>query len=476
MGESSETLVRTIFEQASIGRFQLFLKALETQLVPETLRDKDGNSLLHLAVWAGARDTVAEVLRRYPSQIALASSSGTTPLMLATARGDLDLIRTLLQAGADMHAKDVRGADCMLVATENNQGLALLCLYWSGCDWNSVDGNRCGIAHWAGYYDAWRVMELGVSLGLDLQGRDSQGYTPLHRAALTDSVRSASVLLRAKIDLSLRDSKDRTALQLAQGQNSLCIAALLQRKQHWLPGPTTLFAYMLLTALYYWACVMPRTAQLLLPSLAFVNAIVVAFACFGSLSKAGMKMQGSDLDAMKAAFLAGDRKELGVQDDFCFSCLRKKPVRTHHCWACGHCVSNFDQHSFLLNACISDSQRGRFCLGISSFLLAISLLLYLDWRTELWEEVLDGYIWRAGLDIVIYVWQIGVWWCLLWEWTLELRAILQGLSVYENLHRDQCPYLFHTVRTEKGKAVSRFSNQFDRGKARNCLFFLTNSF
>jgi len=475
MGESSETLARTIFEQAAIGRFQLFLKAVETQLVPETLRDKDGNSLLHLAVWAGARDTVAEVLRRYPSQISLTSSSGTTPLMLATARGDLDLIRLLLHSGADIHAKDARGADCTLVATENNQGLALLCLYWSGCDWNSVDANRCGLAHWAGYYDAWRVMELGVSLGLDLQGRDSQGYTPLHRAALTDSVRSASVLVRAHIDRSLCDSKDRTALQLAQGLNSLGIAALLQRKQHWRPGPKTCWAYMAFTALYYWVYIMPCTAQYLLPSLTFVNALLVAFVCFWSLSTPEMKLQGSDLDALKAAFQSGDTKELGTDDDFCFSCMRKKPLRTHHCQTCAHCVPHFDQHSTLLNTCISHSQRGRFCLGISSFLVASSALLYLDWMTGLWGAALDGDMRRWGLDIGMYVGQVVVWWGLLWEWILEVRAILLGLSVYENLHRDQCPYLFATVKTVQGRVVSQFSNQFDKGKARNCLFFLTNS-
>lgn len=473
MGESSETLVRTIFEQATIGRFQLFLKALETRLVPETLSDKDGNSLLHLAVWAGDSATVAEVLRLYPSQMTLTSTSGTTPLMLAAARGDLSLMRTLIQSGADLHAKDTRGADCMLVAVENNQGLALLCLYWSGCDWNSVDDNRCGIAHWAGYYDAWRVMELIVSLGLDLQGRDSKGFTPLHRAALTDSTRTASSLLHAQIDPSICDSSGCTAYQLAIANNSLGVAGVIQRKQPWSPGLKTYYAYMVLTALYYWVYVVPWTAQYLFPSLVFVNAFAIAMFCFWSLSKAETKLQGSDLDSLKAAFQAGDIVQFGHQDDFCFRCLRRKPTRTHHCSICGHCVPNFNQHSTLFNACIGDTQRGRYCLGITCFLIAISLLIYLDWLSGVWGNLLDGEI--TPILAVMPVGQIAVWWCLLWEWTFEVRAILQGLTVYENLHKDKCRYLFSTKYTSKGRQISHFSNPFDHGKIRNCVFFISNS-
>ena len=471
MEGNNDTLTRTIFEQASIGHFQLFLKALETGLVPPTLRDKDGSSLLHLAVWAGERQVVATVLQLYPVQLHLTNTAGATPLHLASVRGDIPLISTLIDSGSNLTTPDTRGADCILAATEVDQALSVLCLYWSGADLSSVDSNHCGIAHWAGYYDSWKVMQIAVTLSLDLQCKDNKGFTPLHRAAITDSVHSADALVRAHVDTSIRDSQGRTALDVAVAHSAWGVAAVIQRKTQWRLGPKTYYTYMLLTAWHYWVCVLPWTAHYLFLSLLLINSYFIAFLCFFSLPTATqLKLQSSDMDTLKSTFHARDFSNFPHNSDFCFICFRLKPPRTHHCLHCNHCVAGFDQHCHLLNVCIGERERGRFWIGLSCLVVTVGVLVYLDWVTGWWGEVLDwlaleGDLRRPWPSVFLSLLHLLSLWCLLWEWIFELRALLQGLSVYENLHKDSCPYLF--------SPSFHLSNPFNHGPFRNFLSFLT---
>jgi ankyrin repeat protein/ketosteroid isomerase-like protein len=60
------------------------------------------------AAWAGARETVQELLAAGAPADARDPASGLTALMIAAGRGDLGIVRVLLDAGADVHTTDSR--------------------------------------------------------------------------------------------------------------------------------------------------------------------------------------------------------------------------------------------------------------------------------------------------------------------------------------------------------------------------------
>jgi len=60
------------------------------------------------AVREGNREAVAEILKQHPESVAARDRDGATALHYATERGDREIVALLLDAGADINARDGR--------------------------------------------------------------------------------------------------------------------------------------------------------------------------------------------------------------------------------------------------------------------------------------------------------------------------------------------------------------------------------
>jgi ankyrin repeat protein len=60
-------------------------------------------------------------------------------------------------------------------------------LIYKGADLTICDGNGCGVAHWAAYKNNVYLLRLFKRLGLDLNGKDNVGLTPMQRALSAES-------------------------------------------------------------------------------------------------------------------------------------------------------------------------------------------------------------------------------------------------------------------------------------------------
>jgi hypothetical protein len=69
-----------------------------------------------------------------------------------------------------------------------------------------------------------------------------------------------------------------------------------------------------------------------------------------------------------------DRNEFSI-DDFCTSCIIRRPLRSKHCAECDHCVSKFDHHCPWVNNCIGEDNL-KYFVGFL-FWTPICLLFYL---------------------------------------------------------------------------------------------------
>lgn len=61
---------------------------------------------LFTAVRARDHEEVQEILKRHPESVAARDPEGATPLHYATESGDREIVRMLLDAGADINARD----------------------------------------------------------------------------------------------------------------------------------------------------------------------------------------------------------------------------------------------------------------------------------------------------------------------------------------------------------------------------------
>jgi ankyrin repeat protein len=110
------------------------------------------------------------------------TSYGTTPLLYAALHADKSVIRKLLNHGADLFTKDIRGDSTLIKAAKHN----------------NVD-----------------AIQLFAKNGLDINEANFYGYTPLICAAMNESVEAVEILIKLGADFTRKSLIGDTALTAA---------------------------------------------------------------------------------------------------------------------------------------------------------------------------------------------------------------------------------------------------------------------
>jgi ankyrin repeat protein len=163
-----------------------------------TLEDRDGLTPLFHAVQFGDEDEdgleTLDLLLSAGSDVEKKDAGGATPLMHAALRGKPEMVKRLLDAGAQIDAKDVVGWTAFHFAARSAAGP-----------------------------DALRVLlERGVSLekGKNADAPDEGGTTPLMVAASYDRAEAADLLLKAGANPAQADRTGRSAYEYALLKNA----------------------------------------------------------------------------------------------------------------------------------------------------------------------------------------------------------------------------------------------------------------
>lgn len=202
-----------LLEVGSEGELSQWIKA-NRQLLNSNLPDVDGNSVLILLFKMKSsfverlpiikqmapfefqsevdrfnllvnqiRKFIGQLAKEHPKQLNIVDIKGQTPLMLAAQAGDAELVKIMLEAGANPDLQDIKGMTALHSATKSNSMDCVSFLLAAPCrlDLVTIDGRTpLHTAAWMGNLDA--VQQL-ISLAPQLAWqRDAGENTPLELA------------------------------------------------------------------------------------------------------------------------------------------------------------------------------------------------------------------------------------------------------------------------------------------------------
>ncbi len=152
-----------------------------------------------------------------------------TPLHYAAGNNASETAEVLLQEGADAHAKDKNEWTPLHAAAWNNASAVVEVLLQEGADAHAKDKNGWTPLHYAAGNNASETAEVLLQEGADAHAKDNDGWTPLHAAARKDASAVARVLLQGGADAHAKDNDGNTPLHHAVRKNASETAEVLRR-------------------------------------------------------------------------------------------------------------------------------------------------------------------------------------------------------------------------------------------------------
>ncbi len=200
--------------------------------IPADSRDSLGRTPLFFAALTGELDVVKLLVARDDVSINATSSAphSITPLVVAVSNSHHPVIKVLLQAGADVGIRALRGT-ALNIAMRRRGTTATGLLLEAGANPNTLDDQGLPVAFIAATQDlTWPIYRSRTSEeirasrsellllqkhGANLQARDKSQRTLLHLAAEACNYEAVEILLAEGLDPNVVDDMGQTPLQKA---------------------------------------------------------------------------------------------------------------------------------------------------------------------------------------------------------------------------------------------------------------------
>lgn len=161
--------------------------------------------------------------------LSIRDTADNTLLASAVTDGRTDSVQQLLDLGADVHARDRAGNTALHQAARLGEVEALRLLTVAGAQVATRDAQGNSPLHVIGPRDAERAIELLLTREAELESRNNEGRTPLHEAARRDDGDVVRVLLAHGASPDTRDSRGRTPLfDVVQAGHASTAVALIE--------------------------------------------------------------------------------------------------------------------------------------------------------------------------------------------------------------------------------------------------------
>ena len=173
--------------------------------------------------------------------------------------GDGYCLHTLLQAGANVNARNRKGYAAIHYASERNYKDCLDLLLQAGADVNAVDNSGSTALHYAAFRGDYIFVKKLLCAGADVNIKDAKTNTALHQASSRNHNKCATLLISAGAEVNffdatgIKNEDEEFELSLMDLSREAVRSHLLQVNQHGnllqtipqLPLPNLVIEYLL---------------------------------------------------------------------------------------------------------------------------------------------------------------------------------------------------------------------------------------
>jgi ankyrin repeat protein len=155
-----------------------------------------------------------------------------TTLMQAVKSNDVAQVKKLIQQGASVDELDSSSDAPLVMAAYEGHNEIVRLLLEAGADVAAIDpGMKATALHAAAYAGRTEAAKLLIAYKIDIDKQGPyNGYTALHDAIWQSHTETAKIIIEAGADLTLKSSRGETPLEFARSKKLKELVALMEQK------------------------------------------------------------------------------------------------------------------------------------------------------------------------------------------------------------------------------------------------------
>ena len=381
------------------------------------LKDENGYTILHKSVFNCDMEMTDLIIKEAKRRLGMGkggdilakfindkTNEGLTALHYAANKGNIPLLKLLIDNGANVDAVTNLGKNLMHMAAEGNQPSMLIYLITEQHQSaQSVDENGSTPLHWACYSGSEEAVNFLLNLNANINEQDKEKFTPLHLAANEGRENIVLKLLQKNADKYLTNNKGELPLDLARKKNHKRIEKILGEDDYnplfslQLPNyyiqPKDIYKkfiilMIVIPEIVIYLFILPYLEGYIptyinIPS--FILSLLFFFIFIGK-DPGYKKNSQMEKDARgKYPLIIKVNEGIDVRN-YCSKCYIQQSYNIKHCFICDKCVEEFSHHCFWINKCIAKGNKALYIIFIFFSLLYSNYSLFICLQL-LWDDV-----------------------------------------------------------------------------------------
>jgi ankyrin repeat protein len=208
----------------------VIISALNYRATNINITDSLGNTPLHIAAAYGQLEII-NILVAVKAKLGLQNNAGYSPLELAAMNGQVKAIQALTKGGVDLEAANYEHVTILHRAAINGELISMQSLLLAKANIHVTDHEGNTPLHFAAEFGNLLCLQRLLCVQANIDVRNNAKETPLHLAAQEGRIEIVKALIKANANREALDSRQHTPLHLAAAHCYIpVIQALIESK------------------------------------------------------------------------------------------------------------------------------------------------------------------------------------------------------------------------------------------------------